>query len=77
MFSHEDYINGFEDFELSFEINISGRYKILDFEIGSYIGSSLGGPDNPGKERLRDLRDIANFNYFDEYFKHIDSRNSK
>ena len=64
----EAFINGFEDFVLSFKIYNSRRFKITDFSMGSYVGSTMGGPNNIPLERCRNLRDIANFNLFDEYF---------
>ena len=58
----DSYINGVEDWDLSIEIALKFKsdkkaYRIVDYKIGDYIGSSLGNSEN------RSIRNLANFVY--------------
>ena len=60
----ETYINEHEDIDISLQVFLEGRhYKIVDYKIGSYVGSTLG----LGKDR--GLRQVAGRAYFNWKFE--------
>ena len=60
----ETYINEHEDIDISLQVFLEGRhYKIVDYNIGSYVGSTLG----LGKDR--GLRQVAGRAYFNWKFE--------
>ncbi|MEM3191146.1 MAG: hypothetical protein QW292_03465 [Candidatus Parvarchaeota archaeon] len=73
-FLNECYVNGAEDWEISYEISHHNRSTaFIDYLIGEFPGGTLGsGPSRSG--RIRAMRDVANvslFNYLhgDEFNK--------
>ena len=60
----ENFINHFEDTELSLRIiNESRKILVSDYQIGSVIGSTLGG------SYIRDLRTIPSLAYFSQKYE--------
>ena len=59
---NETYINGGEDWELSFKMTRNrSDYTFVNYKIGDLIGGTLGEYD-----KVRQLRDICNIVYFDK-----------
>ncbi len=62
----ETYINEHEDLDISLQVFLEGRkYRIVDYNIGSYVGRTLG----LGKDR--GLRQVAGRVYFNWKFENI------
>ena len=59
----ETFINGFEEIDLSLNIELKYGIKYLNYDIGGYEGSTLGNPSDSLKYKSRHLRDIANYIY--------------
>jgi GT2 family glycosyltransferase len=54
----ENYINDYEDVDLS--MRISNSYELINYKIGSYRGSSI---QNGNLRTMRDIINLAYFNY--------------
>ena len=65
----ETYINEHEDLDMSLQLFLEGvRYKIINYNIGGYIGGTLGlGMD-------RELRQVAGRAYFNWKFENLYSK---
>jgi hypothetical protein len=60
----ETFINGSEEVDFSFKIKINKiKYKIINYQIGDFMGSSLG------KDELRAMRNTIGYVYFSYKFE--------
>lgn len=63
----ENYINGAEDWEISYELSRNNhRIALIDYIIGEYVGNTLGTGSSPAG-RARAMRDVANISLFNYY----------